>query len=147
MTFARDVLDVVTADNLSWTFHVDLAVTPAQRSHGLMFRKTMADDEGMLFLYTREAPRSFWMKNTYLPLDIIFLDRHGVIVSIAADARPLDETTIPSGAPAAGVLEVLAGTSRRLGLEPGDRVIHRAFDPSVRGPMAPPADIATPENT
>lgn len=129
MTFARDVLDVVTADNIAWTFHVDLAVTPAQRSRGLMFRKTMADDEGMLFLYTREAPRSFWMKNTYLPLDIIFLDRHGVIVSIAADARPLDEKTIPSGLPAAGVLEVLAGTSRRLGLEPGDRVVHRAFDP------------------
>lgn len=129
ITFARDILDVVTADNLSWTFHVDLAVTPQQRSRGLMFRRTMADDEGMLFLYTREAPRSFWMKNTYLPLDIIFLDRHGVIVSIAADARPLDEATIPSGAPAAGVLEVLAGTSRRLGLEPGDRVIHRAFSP------------------
>ncbi len=129
ITFTRDTLDVVTADNLAWTFHVDLAVTPRQRSRGLMFRKTMADDEGMLFLYTREAPRSFWMKNTYLPLDIIFLDRHGAIVSIAADARPLDETTIPSGAPAAGVLEVLAGTSRRLGLEPGDRVIHRAFDP------------------
>lgn len=129
ITFARDILDVVTADNRSWTFHVDLAVTPAQRSRGLMFRETMADDEGMLFLFAREAPRSFWMKNTYLPLDIIFLDRHGVIVSIFADARPLDQTSIPSGVPAAGVLEVLAGTSRRLGLEPGDRVIHRAFDP------------------
>lgn len=129
VTFARDFLEVVTTDNRSWTFHVDLAVTPQQRSRGLMFREAMADDEGMLFLFDREAPRSFWMKNTYLPLDIIFLDRHGVIVSIAADARPLDETTIPSGAPAAGVLEVLAGTSRRLGLEPGDRVIHRAFNP------------------
>ncbi len=129
ITFSRDILEVVTEDNRSWTFRVDLAVSPAQRSRGLMFRKTMADDEGMLFLFGREAPRSFWMKNTYLPLDIIFLDRHGVIVSIAADARPLDETSIPSGVPAAGVLEVLAGTSRRLGLEPGDRVIHRAFDP------------------
>lgn len=129
VTFSRDTLDVVTTDNRSWTFQVDLAVTPTQRSRGLMFRETMADDEGMLFLYVREAPRSFWMKNTFLPLDIIFLDRHGIIVSIAADARPLDETTIHSGAPAAGVLEVLAGTSRRLGLEPGDRVIHRAFDP------------------
>ena len=129
ITFARDILDVVTADNRSWTFHVDLAVTPEQRSRGLMFRKTMAEDEGMLFLFAREAPRSFWMKNTYLSLDIIFLDRHGVIVSITTDARPLDKTSIPSGAPAAGVLEVLAGTARRLGLEPGDRVIHRAFDP------------------
>ncbi len=128
IAFARDTVDVVTADNLSWTFHVDLAVTPAQRTRGLMFRKAMDDDEGMLFLFARQAPRSFWMKNTYLALDIIFLDRHGVIVSIAADAQPLDETRIPSGAPAAGVLEVRAGTSRRLGLEVGDRVIHRAFD-------------------
>ncbi len=100
ITFSRDTLDVVTTDNRSWTFQVDLAVTPAQRSRGLMFRETMADDEGMLFLYVREAPRGFWMKNTFLPLDIIFLDRHGIIVSIAADARPLDETTIHSAAPA-----------------------------------------------
>ena len=129
ITFSRDILEVVTEDNRSWTFQVDLAVTPAQRSRGLMFRETLAEDEGMLFLFAREAPRSFWMKNTYLPLDIIFLDRRGVIVSIAADARPLDETSIPSGLPAAGVLEVLAGTARQLGLEPGDRVIHSAFDP------------------
>ncbi len=127
--FASDALEVITADNRSWTFQVDLAVTPAQRSRGLMFRKTMAEDEGMLFLFDREAPRSFWMKNTYLPLDIIFLDRRGVIVSITANAQPLNETVIPSGVPAAGVLEVLAGTSRRLGIETGDRVVYRAFDP------------------
>ena len=83
--------------------HSTLTSPSRRRSvpRGLMFRETMAEDEGMLFLFGREAPRSFWMKNTYLPLDIIFLDRHGVIVSIAADARPLDETSIPSG-PAGG---------------------------------------------
>ena len=129
ITFARDTVDIVTADELTWTFQVDLAVTPAQRRRGLMFRKAMDDDEGMLFLFARQAPRSFWMKNTYLALDILFLDRRGVIVSIAADAQPLDETSILSGAPAAGVLEVLAGTARRLGLRVGDRVLHRAFDP------------------
>ena len=128
ITFARDTLEIVTRDNRTHTFEVDLAVTPAQRAHGLMFRQDMAEDEGMLFLFDREAPRSFWMKNTYLALDIIFLDQHGTIARIAPDAIPFDETTIPSIVLAAAVLEVLAGTTQRLGLGPGDRVLHRAFD-------------------
>ena len=137
ITFARDTLEIVTRDNRTYAFEVDLAVTPAQRAHGLMFRQDMTEGEGMLFLFDREAPRSFWMKNTYLALDIIFLDQHGVIARITPDAMPFDETSIPSIVPAAGVLEVLAGTARRLGLGPGDRVFHRAFD-------APPEEETGP---
>ena len=127
ITFARSTLEIVTQDNRTYAFEVDLAVTPAQRAHGLMFRQDMAEDEGMLFLFGREAPRSFWMKNTYLALDIIFLDQHGTIARIAPDTTPFDETAIPSIVPAAAVLEVLAGTAQRLGLGPGDRVLHRAL--------------------
>ncbi len=128
ITFARDTVEIVTRDNRTYAFDVDLAVTPVQRAHGLMFRQHMAEDEGMLFLFGREAPRSFWMKNTYLALDIIFLDQHGAIERIAPDAMPFDETTIPSIVPAAAVLEVLAGTTQRLDLGLGDRVLHRAFE-------------------
>lgn len=106
---------------------VELALTPRQRAHGLMFREEMAPDAGMLFLFEREAPRSFWMKNTYLPLDILFIDRTGRIVSIAPDTVPLSEASIPSGAPAMGVLELNAGVAAALGIAPGDRVVHRAF--------------------
>ena len=102
-------------------------MTPQQRALGLMFREELAPDAGMLFLFDREAPRSFWMKNTYIPLDLIFLNDQGVIVSIASDAIPHDESSIPSGRPASAVLEVPAGTAEDLGIAPGDRVLHRAF--------------------
>jgi uncharacterized membrane protein (UPF0127 family) len=127
MTFAKDHLAIETASGQRYPFDVELAVTPAQRAHGLMFRKQLAPDAGMLFLFDRAAPRTFWMKNTYLPLDIIFIGADGRIVSIARDTTPLTETPIPSGAPALGVLEVNAGTAERLGLAAGDRVLHRAF--------------------
>ncbi len=127
IAFARDAVEIVTQDGRSHTFRVDLAVTPRQRAHGLMFRRSMAADEGMLFLFDRERQRSFWMKNTFLALDMIFLDRSGVIVRIARDTVPLDETSIRSRVPAFAVLEVLAGTARRLGLQVGDRVRHRGL--------------------
>ncbi len=109
-------------------FSVELALTPQQRAQGLMFRREMAPDSGMLFLFDRQAPRSFWMKNTYLSLDIVFLDAAGRIVSIARDTMPLSEAPIPSKGDALAVLELNAGTAARLDLKPGDRVIYRAFD-------------------
>ncbi len=126
-TFAGDHLAIETADGRSLAFSVELAVTPDQRARGLMFREEMAPDAGMLFLFDREAPRAFWMKNTYLPLDILFIDRAGRIVSIARDTVPMSETPIPSGAPAMGVLELNAGTTAAMDIAPGDRVIYRAF--------------------
>ncbi len=131
--FARDRLAIETRDGRRYDFEVELAVTPRQRAWGLMFRHSLGARQGMLFLFAREAPRAFWMKNTPLALDLLFLDRAGAIVSIAG-GQPFDETPIPSGAPAAAVLEVVAGTAARLGLAPGDWVRHRAFAPQAAAP-------------
>ncbi len=103
-------------------FTVEVAVTAPERSRGLMFREEMAADHGMLFIFEQEGDRYFWMKNTPLPLDIIYIDAAGRIVSIAADTTPFSEQTIPSGAPAKYVLELNAGTSAESGIKVGDTV-------------------------
>lgn len=104
------------------SFTVEVAVTAPERSRGLMFREEMAADHGMLFIFETEGDRYFWMKNTPLPLDIIYIDATGKIVSIAADTTPFSEQTIPSGAPAKYVLELNAGTSAERGIGVGDTV-------------------------
>ena len=81
----------------------------------------------MLFDFQVEAPVSFWMKNTYIPLDMIFIRGDGTIASIAQNTEPMSERLIPSNAAVRGVLEVIAGTTRKLGIKPGDRVAHRIF--------------------
>jgi len=125
--FMSDDLVVVTGDGSRYPFQVELALTPKQRAQGLMFRETLADDAGMLFLFDREAPLTFWMKNTIVSLDIIYLDKNGRVVSIAPDAEPFSTDPIPSGAPAAGVLEVVAGTAQRLGIDDNAYIEYRAF--------------------
>ncbi|HEX5777900.1 MAG TPA: DUF192 domain-containing protein [Xanthobacteraceae bacterium] len=108
-------------------FDVEMAVTPQQRSTGLMHRKELAPGRGMLFDFEGEGPISMWMKNTYVSLDMIFIRADGRIARIAESTTPLSEQTIPSGAPVKAVLEVVAGTAKRLGIAPGDRVAHRIF--------------------
>ena len=108
-------------------FEVELADTDAERSQGLMWRGSMPAGRGMIFSFPRPVPQAFWMKNTYIPLDIIYIGDDGRIVSIAKDTEPLSEAPIPSGGPARGVLEINAGLSDRLGIMPGDRVKHRIF--------------------
>jgi len=108
-------------------FAVELADTPATRRRGLMFREVMPLDQGMLFRFERQQQLSFWMKNTLLPLDIIFIDRRGVIVHIHHNAVPHDETPIPSREPALAVLEVNGGVARLTGLASGDQVRHAIF--------------------
>ena len=103
-------------------FEVEIAATDRQRSMGLMFREDMPADHGMLFLFEAEGQRYFWMKNTPLPLDIIYIGANGKIVSIAADTEPFSLDAIPSGGPAKFVLEVNAGIAAELGIAPGDRV-------------------------
>lgn len=110
------------------SFHVDIADDAAEQRRGLMYRREMAEEAGMLFLYDEEAPLSYWMRNTYIPLDIIYIDRAGRIVSIAKDTTPLSERSIPSAGPAIAVLEINAGLSDRFGFADGDAVHHPFFE-------------------
>jgi len=102
-------------------FTVDIARTPAQQEHGLMFVRSLPPNRGMIFPYDPPQQVAFWMKNTLIPLDIIFIDARGRIIRIA-DAKPLDETPLPSGEPAAAVLEIRGGRSAELGVKAGDKV-------------------------
>lgn len=119
-------LTIVTS-NGRHAFQVEVMRTEEQRARGLMFRREMAANRGMLFDFKQVQPVSFWMKNTYLPLDMIFIDQKGVIVNIAENTEPLSERSVPSAGPVLGVLEVNAGISRRLGIKAGDVVEHAMF--------------------
>ena len=103
-------------------FAVELATNDAERSRGLMFRKELPEGRGMLFDFERDQPVAFWMHNTYISLDMIFIRGDGRIVRIAEDTTPMSDDLIPSGRPVRAVLEVVAGTARKLGMAPGDRV-------------------------
>lgn len=108
-------------------FSVEVANDNATRAQGLMFRDQMPDDHGMLFIFQNERPRSFWMKNTRIPLDIIYLDREFKVVSISADTPPCRSRSgrcpsYPSEGPAQYVLEINGGLAAELGLEPGYRI-------------------------
>lgn len=108
-------------------FRVWIAADDASRQRGLMQVRELPAGHGMLFLF--EWPRyvSFWMKDTYLSLDLIFIAEDGTVANIAAAATPLSLAPIPSARPVTAVLELLAGTAKRIGLEPGDRVEHTHF--------------------
>ena len=110
-------------------FSVELVENDADRSKGLMFRKELPEGRGMLFDFHREQDVSFWMENTYIPLDMIFIRGDGRILHIQENAEPLSTRLIPSGGPVLGVLEVIGGTARKLGIKPGDRVAHAIFRP------------------
>ncbi|GJD49834.1 hypothetical protein OPKNFCMD_2569 [Methylobacterium crusticola] len=117
----------IASRNGRHAFQVEVMRDDASRAQGLMFRRTMAPDRGMLFDFERVEPVSMWMKNTYLPLDMLFIRADGTVARIAADTEPLSTRTILSGEPVLGVLELNAGTAARLGLHAGDRVEHPLF--------------------
>ncbi len=100
-----------------------LAETPAQQRRGLMHVRELPDMRGMLFIYRREQHISMWMKNTYVPLDMLFIRADGSVARIAAGTQPLSLENIPSGEPVNRVLELKAGAVRRWGIEPGDRLL------------------------
>jgi len=108
-------------------FGVELALTPEEQAKGLMYRRELPDRQGMLFDFKREQPTSFWMKNTYVSLDMIFIRADGRILKIAENTVPLSEALVSSGGPVRAVLEVVAGTTKKLGIAPGDRVVHPIF--------------------
>ena len=108
-------------------FSVELATNDAERERGLMYRKSLPEGHGMLFDFGYPQPTAFWMHNTYIPLDIIFIAADGHIVRIAENAKPMDDTLIPSGGLVRGVLEVSGGTARKLGIKAGDKVTGSFF--------------------
>jgi uncharacterized protein len=105
-------------------FQIEVMRTPEEKARGLMFRQFMPEDRGMLFDFEREQPVSMWMRNTYIPLDMLFIRANGEVRHIHARAQPLDETPISSGGEVRFVLEINGGVAAKLGLSPGDRVSH-----------------------
>jgi uncharacterized protein len=112
------------------SFAVELATNDDERSRGLMFRKELPEGRGMLFDFEHEAPVAFWMHNTYIPLDMIFIRGDGSILRIAENTEPLSDRLVPSGGPVRAVLEVIAGTAHKFGIAPGDHVTGSIFDGS-----------------
>ncbi|HEX2020651.1 MAG TPA: DUF192 domain-containing protein [Aurantimonas sp.] len=103
---------------------VELATTPETRATGLMNRESMPQGQGMLFDFGESRPVSMWMKNTLIPLDMLFLDEAGAVISIKTNAQPLSLDTIPSGGPVRYVLELNGGAASRYGVARGDRLEH-----------------------
>lgn len=112
-------------------FSVEIADDPQEQAQGLMHRETMATSAGMLFVYDRPQRASFWMRNTLIALDMLFVDARGVVQHIHHDAIPLDETPIPGGDNIAAVLEINAGLARRMGIVVGSEMRHPSFAQSA----------------
>jgi len=121
--FARSSIVIEASVNACYRFAIYLAEQPAQRSRGLMYVRELDDMTGMLFVYPDEAMHSMWMKNTYLPLDMLFIRGDGRISSIVADTEPRSLTSIPSREPVRFVLELKAGVSARFAIRPGDTLL------------------------
>jgi len=119
-------LAVVTAKGV-FHFQVEVAGTDEARERGLMFRKSLGPDQGMLFNFRTPQSVAFWMKNTLIPLDIVFVGKDGHIVSIARQATPLSESPIPSGGDVLGVVEIKGGRAAEIGAQPGDVVENEIF--------------------
>lgn len=119
-------LEIVTKSGVH-VFSVEMATTEEEKTTGLMYRKELADGKGMLFDFSPEQQVSMWMKNTYVSLDMIFIRADGRILRIAENTEPLSTKIISSGGLAKGVLEVVAGTAQKYGIQPGDRVAHPLF--------------------
>ena len=119
---AEQVPVLIHAGGSTYKFAAEIADTADERAQGLMFREHLAPNEGMLFLYPVEKTVAFWMKNTPLPLDMIFIDGQGRIVHVAAMAKPFDTSPISSEGAAKAVLEILGGSAGQLGIKPGDLV-------------------------
>jgi uncharacterized membrane protein (UPF0127 family) len=127
VAFDRTELTIVTAGGARHVFKADWAKTWAQKSRGLMFRKEMPLDNGMLLDYDPPTEASIWMRNTFIPLDLVYIRADGTIESIYLGAKPHDETARPSKGPVRAVLELNAGVARLLGIQPGDKVEHPIF--------------------
>jgi uncharacterized membrane protein (UPF0127 family) len=120
-------LEIVTKAGVH-VFSVEMATTEEEKTTGLMYRKELPEGKGMLFDFSPEQEVSMWMKNTYIPLDMIFIRADGRILRIAENTEPLSTKIISSRGLAKGVLEVIGGTAQKYGIAPGDRVAHPLFN-------------------
>jgi len=112
----------ITSSGRAHRFTVEVARSPQEQSQGLMFRQSVAPDRGMIFPYEPPQPVGFWMKNTLIPLDMIFIREDGTIANIAVNTVPLSLDVVPSAEPVAAVLEIAGGRSAELGIKAGDTV-------------------------
>jgi hypothetical protein len=124
--FEKNSLTFVTSSG-EHKISVEIAKTESERNTGLMFRRFIGDDDGMIFLYNHEEDIAMWMKNTYIPLDMIFVHADGAVSRIETDTEPFSERTIASDGKVLAVIEMKAGSAKRLGLKPGDKVLFSAF--------------------
>ncbi len=129
---ATDSLTIESGGGVRHVFRIEVAVTPEQKATGLMFRRELAADAGMLFTYETPQVIQMWMRNTLIPLDMVFIGADGRVINVAERTVPESLAIIPSAGPAIGVLEVAGGTAARLRIRPGDRVIHPFFGTAPR---------------
>ena len=113
----------IKGEGATHQFTVEVAKSPGQQAQGLMYRRKMAADAGMVFIYPSAKPISMWMKNTLIPLDMVFIGASGGVTHIVERTTPMSQTIISSGGPAKAVLELNGGTANRLKLKTGDRVV------------------------
>ncbi len=126
-----ETLDLVTASGVHG-ISIEVADTPEKQALGLMFRTSLADNAGMLFPHAAPSELTMWMRNTYIPLDMVFIRADGTVHRIEAKTEPLSERIITSGGPVIAVLELAGGAAERMGLKPGDKVRHPLFDAGSR---------------
>jgi uncharacterized membrane protein (UPF0127 family) len=127
VTFPKATLEIKTSDDKTHRFKIEVAKSPEERAQGLMFRRTLAPDAGMLFDFGHSESVAMWMKNTLIPLDMLFIASDGAVTNIAQRTVPESLTPIPSAKPVRYVLELAGGTASRLGIKPGDKVLYSAI--------------------
>lgn len=127
ITFNKEPLIIRSSDGQDKTLTVEIAVNPQQHQQGLMFRRALPVDQGMLFFFETPQVITMWMRNTYLPLDMLFIDQQGKIIGISKRVIPQSDDLIVSPKPAIAVLEINGGISDKLNIQVGDQIIHTFF--------------------
>jgi uncharacterized membrane protein (UPF0127 family) len=129
----RETLNLLTAQG-THAIDVEIADTPEEKAQGLMFRTRLDDKSGMLFFYETPQEITMWMRNTYIPLDMVFIRSNGTVHRIEARTVPLSEDIVASRGDVTACLELAGGAAERLGLKPGDRIDHRFFTAADKRP-------------
>lgn len=127
VTFPFETIMIEQQTGKQLSLRVEVATTPQQQQQGLMFRQSMPHDQGMIFFFNQPKIVSMWMRNTYIPLDMLFIDKQGLIIAIQTRVIPQSDNLIVSPKPSAAVLEINGGASDKFGIQVGDRVLHPFF--------------------